>query len=190
MKFQESAHAHKWLSGLKGLEIGGSAHNPFGLDTLNVDYTDETDTEFKKGEIAMCGEALKVDIIADGCSIPVPDKSFDFVISSHVIEHFFDPIAALKEWRRIARKYIYLIVPKRDALYSDVGKPLTELSEIVARHSGIIAPPDIDLHSHYSRWTPDSFVQMCEYLEMPALDVLHTDDKVGNGFTILLSTEI
>ena len=37
MKFRESAIAHKYLDGLKGIEIGGSAHNPFGLDTINVD---------------------------------------------------------------------------------------------------------------------------------------------------------
>ena len=41
MKFKDSQLAHKYLDGLKGLEIGGSAHNPFNLDTLNVDYTDD-----------------------------------------------------------------------------------------------------------------------------------------------------
>lgn len=39
MKFQESALAHKLLDGLNGIEIGGSAHNSFGLNTRNVDYT-------------------------------------------------------------------------------------------------------------------------------------------------------
>lgn len=37
MKFPESALAHKYLDGLKGIEIGGAAHNSFGLDTINVD---------------------------------------------------------------------------------------------------------------------------------------------------------
>ena len=40
MKFKESALAHKYLDGLKGLEIGASAHNPFGLDTVNDVYLD------------------------------------------------------------------------------------------------------------------------------------------------------
>jgi hypothetical protein len=31
MKFREHALAHKFLDGLKGLEIGAAAHNPFGL---------------------------------------------------------------------------------------------------------------------------------------------------------------
>jgi hypothetical protein len=33
----ESALAHRWLDGLHGVEIGGAAHNDFGLDTINVD---------------------------------------------------------------------------------------------------------------------------------------------------------
>jgi hypothetical protein len=36
-RFRESTLAHRYLDGLKGLEIGGSYHNAFGLDTLNVD---------------------------------------------------------------------------------------------------------------------------------------------------------
>ena len=46
-RYRESALAHDFLDGLKGLEIGGSYHNAFGLDTLNVDFTRELTTEFK-----------------------------------------------------------------------------------------------------------------------------------------------
>ncbi|MCG7851193.1 MAG: radical SAM protein, partial [Methanosarcinaceae archaeon] len=66
--FSESALAHKYCIG-KGLEIGGSAHNPFGLNTLNVDFTDSMDTKFKKEEVNLCGKALKVDIVANGDDI-------------------------------------------------------------------------------------------------------------------------
>lgn len=186
MKFPESQHAHKWLDGLTGLEIGGSAHNAFGLNTLNVDYTDDPNTVFKQSEVQMCGEYMPVAIVADGTKIPVEDKSFDFVISSHVIEHFFDPIAALKEWSRIARKYIYIICPKRDALESDRALPLTPIEEIELRHSGDIPAPEIDLHGHYSRWTPKTFCDMCEAHGFFIIDCLETDDKVGNGFTVIL----
>jgi Methylase involved in ubiquinone/menaquinone biosynthesis len=129
---------------------------------------------------------MAVDIVAEGTKIPVDDKSFDFVISSHVIEHFFDPIAALKEWSRIARKYIYVICPKRDALPSDRDLPLTPLEEIYARHTGVIPPPEIDTHEHYSRWTPNTFCHMCQAFGFFVIDCLETDDKVGNGFTVIL----
>ena len=117
--------------------------------------------------------------------LPFEDKSFDFVISSHVIEHFFDPISALREWERVARKYIYIICPKRDALPSDRDKPLTHISEHIQRHDGIIDHSDTD--EHHSRWTPGSFCSMCEHFGFNVIDCLPTDDKVGNGFTVVIA---
>ena len=102
MKFKESALAHKLLDGLEGIEIGGSAHNSFGLKTRNVDYRDGM-TIYKEEEIRQCGQVLPVDILAPGDELPLADNSVDFVLSSHVIEHFPDPIKALKEWRRVVR---------------------------------------------------------------------------------------
>jgi SAM-dependent methyltransferase len=98
--FPESPTVHRYLDGLCGLEIGGSAHNAFGVDTQNVDYTGDLTTVFKKAEVELCGEAMAVDIVAPGDALPLPDKSVDFILSSHVIEHFWDPIKALMEWRR------------------------------------------------------------------------------------------
>jgi hypothetical protein len=58
-KFRDSALAHKYLDDLKGIEIGGSAHNPFNLpNCINVDYTDSMTTIFKEAEFEMCGEKL------------------------------------------------------------------------------------------------------------------------------------
>lgn len=185
MKFHESALAHHYLDGLRGLEIGGSAHNPFGLNTLNVDYTDDMATVYKKAEIEMCGEAMPVDIIAKGDCIPYHAKSVDFVISSHVIEHFWDPIAALKEWARIARRYIFIIAPQRDALESDRSKPLTPLSELIARHNRTIPPPAFDTE-HYTRWTCATFCEMCAHIGLNVIQTQDPDDKVGNGFTIVI----
>lgn len=43
-------------------------------------------------------------IIADGSDLtPVADGSYDFVLSSHNLEHFANPIKALKEWKRVTR---------------------------------------------------------------------------------------
>jgi SAM-dependent methyltransferase len=186
MKFRQSEHAHKWLKGLIGIEIGGSAHNPFGLDTLNVDRLHHTDTMFEpyaKEQLHLCGEVMPVDVIAPGDKLPFKNKSFDFVISSHVIEHFYDPIAALKEWARVAIKYIYVICPHRDALPSDRDKPLTTLDEHIGRHQSLTK---LETDEHHSRWTPESFVTMCAHFGFVVVDMLPTDDKVGNGFTVVI----
>jgi SAM-dependent methyltransferase len=186
MKFPESKHAHQLLDGLIGIEIGGSAHNQFGLNTINVDYTDDMDTIFKQQEVDMCGEALPVDMVAPGDVLPMADKSVDFVISSHVIEHFFDPIKAIKEWQRVARKYVYIIAPQPCALPSDCGRPLTTNEDFEARHSGRIKPPTTDTHEHYSVWSCLSFLEMCDHFGFKVVDNMLYDDKVGNGFTIVI----
>jgi ubiquinone/menaquinone biosynthesis C-methylase UbiE len=189
MKFRESALAHRYLNGLEGLEIGGSAHNPFGLNTRNVDYTDDMTTVFKLAEVEMCGEAMPVDIVAPGDDLPLPDKSVDFVISSHVIEHFWDPIGAILEWKRVARKHIFIICPHRDALESDRDKPLTPLTELMYRNCGTLPAPEVDTHEHYTRWTLGSFVEMVEAMHLRVIETQKRDDKVGNGFTVLIELD-
>lgn len=188
---KESALAHQFLDGLTGLEIGGAAHNQFGLNTLNVDYTADENTPCKKQEMAMCGETLAVDIVASGDNIPVADNSQDFVVSSHVIEHFFDPIAALKEWTRITKPggYIFMIVPDRDRVSPDSTKPLTSLEELVRRHEGKIPWPDAAtqlLQPHYSFWDVPRFLELCWFLGLPVVRVQYPDDKGSNGFTVVV----
>lgn len=209
MKFKESLTAHKYLDGLKGLEIGGSAHNPFGLDSLNVDFTDDMDTVFKNAEEKMCGEKLKVDIVAEGNSIPVKDESYDFIISSHVIEHIFDPISALKEWYRIIRPggYIFTIAPITSYVPGEI-RPTTTLGELIDRHEGKITENGIlkkvisdngplgstiiegilydTKHGHWTVFDTDLFEEICSYLGYSIIEIQEKDDKVGNGFTILI----
>ena len=201
--FQESAMAHKYLDGLKGVEIGASAHNPFGLDTINVDYTDSMDTPFKKGEMEMCGKACKVDVIAEGDKLPFKDGEWDFVISSHCIEHFFDPIAALKEWYRVIKPggYIYIIAPHSYRVPNET-RPITKTQELVDRHEGRMKPEDVNWEGgynvstvtginlndrgHWQVWDTEAFLDLCKYLNYKVVDFQDADDKVGNGFAIVI----
>lgn len=211
MKFKESKLAHKYLDGLKGLEIGGSAHNPFGLNTKNVDYCADMDTVFKKAEIKLCGEALPVDIVAYGDSLPVEDNSQDFVISSHVIEHFFDPIKALKEWYRVTKNggYIFTIAPITAHVPGE-KRPTTTLQELIDRHTGVIKEEAIieeirqkctndgqlesiinDMiydakHGHWTVLDTRLVREICNYLGYHLQEVHEVDDKVGNGFTTII----
>ena len=184
--FPESALAHKLLDGLHGIEIGGSAHNPFGLKALNVDFTDDETTEFKKDEIKLCGKALKVDVVASGDDLPFKDNTVDFVISSHVIEHFYDPIKTVKEWLRVVKPegYVYIIAPHKERTY-DKERPRTTLAEIIDRHEHP-NPPEIDDHHHYSVWITQDFVDICNHYQWKIMEVQDIDDKVTNGFTIVI----
>jgi SAM-dependent methyltransferase len=183
--FPESQIAHQYLDHLKGIEIGESAHNAFGLDTINVDKFGEHDPRgeiYRTSQLELCGYVARVDVVASGDKLPFEDKSYDFVLASHVIEHFYNPIAALREWIRVSRKYVFLIVPQRDALESDRDKALTSLEEIKARQD----EESFESDDHHSRWTVDSFVDMCRAFGFKVAYAADPDDKVGNGFTVIL----
>lgn len=201
--FQESKLAHKYLDGLEGLEIGQASHNPFGLNTKNVDYSDSMETTFKKGEMEMCGKACKVDIVAFGDSLPVEDNSQDFVISSHVIEHFFDPIKALIEWYRVIKTggYIFIIAPHSYRVPGET-RPITTLDELKKRHSGEMKPDEVNWEGgytnstvtglalgdkgHWSVFTTESFIEICKHLNFNVVEYNDVDGKVGNGFEIII----
>lgn len=185
MKFPESALAHFYLDGLHGIEIGGSAHNSFGLNTINVDRVGDMNSHFKQYEISECGEAMQVHIVAEGNKLPLADKSFDFVISSHVIEHFYNPISALLEWARVARKYIFIIVPHRQRTF-DAGLELTSVAELNERHlSGAVAEDEFR-GKHWSVFEPSNFHELCVLCGLNVIQIQDPDDKVGNGFTVVI----
>jgi SAM-dependent methyltransferase len=48
--------------------------------------------------------------------IGVPDEEYDFVYSSHTLEHLYDPLTALQNWWRILKPggYLILFLPHRD----------------------------------------------------------------------------
>ncbi|MFA9261986.1 MAG: methyltransferase domain-containing protein [Undibacterium sp.] len=188
--FPESKLAHRYLDGLVGIEIGASAHNPFGLNTQNVDIADEFNrSTYKKRELHISGEVAPIDIVAPGDALPLPDASIDFVVSSHVLEHFPDPIKALIEWYRVVKPegYIFMIVPHRERTF-DRDKQPTTLVELQGRQSGnLIAEPDPET-GHCSYWVTEDVLELVRSigLDWSLVDFQDTDDKIGNGFTIVL----
>jgi SAM-dependent methyltransferase len=204
MKFRDSELAHKLLDGLKGIEIGAAAHNPFNIkDCKFVDRTDDPNDVFKQGSVKLCGEILPVDYVAEGDDLPFEDNTWDYVLSSHVLEHFFDPIKAVKEWLRVIKPggYVFMIVPKSRALPGE-NRPCTTLQELLDRHEGRMAPEEVDMtngyqtsavtglhlgdHGHWSVWDLQDFIPVCDHYGWKMAFAQETDDKVGNGWTLVL----
>lgn len=184
--------AHQLLDGLVGIEVGGSSHNSFGIaGCVNVDFTDDMHTIFKEEERKIAGFALPVDVIAHGDALPFADASLDFVLSSHVLEHFWDPISAIKEWLRVTRAggYVYMIVPHKERTF-DKERPRTPLRELLERHDGTVPKPVYDTveesHQHWSVWITEDVVELCRHMMLEIVAVQDVDNKVGNGFTVVV----
>ena len=62
----------------------------------------------------------------------VNDESYDFVLSSHCLEHLADPLGGLGEWMRVLRPagVIALVVPHKDATF-DHRRPVTSLQHLL-----------------------------------------------------------
>lgn len=186
LRRRDSKLVTHYLQGLKGVEIGGAAHNRFYLDAINVDRFGGTDTVYKRAERRLALRAAKVDVVAPGDDLPFADDSYDFVFSSHVIEHFPDPIRALLEWVRVSRMYVVVIAPHRDRTF-DADRPLSTVDELLTRHrEGFRSEED----RHWSVWTCESFVAMCKSVGLSVIDYQDPDDKVGNGFTVVIDASV
>ncbi len=185
--YPESALAHQYLDGLKGIEIGAGAFNPFGLNTLNINCTldDPTVYDYQSYEMTLLGQSVKVDMVALGDVLPFADNQWDFVLNSHVVEHFYDPIQALSEWYRIIRPggYLFIVVPHKERTF-DKARPRTTLQELIDRHAEGI--PNKPAAMHHCVWIAEDFLELCNYLKLPVVECQDPDDKAGNGFSVVI----
>ncbi len=100
--------------GERVLDVGCGAY-PFPLATVLVDlYTGENN--HRTAPLETGGKEL---IVADILDLPFPDKAFDFVYCSHVLEHVEDPVKACRELMRVGKRG-YIEVPSlmTDTLFS------------------------------------------------------------------------
>ena len=180
----------KYLGNLKGIEIGRGAQNNYHLNAITVDspYHDEWNNE----QLRYGGSISPIDIIAEANLIPLEGNSQHYVFTSHVLEHLADPISAIKEWYRIIKDqgYIAMVIPNRNALTDDRGKPLTTLREICQMHA---APVTLTTTSaHLTRWTPVTVIDLIQYgiengyWNLDLVCVENPDDQIQNGFTVIL----
>lgn len=137
----------KLLIGKMGLEIGGPTYlfmqdNLFPIYNLckkldNCNFSSNTIWEgiieegstfqYDKGcnpGKQYIAEAVDLNMISSG--------AYDFVLSSHTIEHIANPLRALSEWTRVLKEdgIIVLIVPHKDGTF-DHRRPITSLEHLI-----------------------------------------------------------
>lgn len=95
-------YANRWFVG-KGLDIG------CGTDPLKVDNQDGFfqiasidgyDKELGNGDAQILTE--------------IPDAKYDFVVSSHCLEHMINPEVALRNWLRVVKSSGFLVITVPD----------------------------------------------------------------------------
>jgi SAM-dependent methyltransferase len=181
-----------YVSGKSGLEIGGPSelfkkghalpiYEEIGrLD--NCDFSKSTVwAKHNESFIFNAKKAHGVTIFCDGSAlVDVPDSTYDVLLSSHNLEHFANPIKALKEWQRVLRSNgaLILVLPNYRETFDHLREPtevahmfddfekgageddLTHLPEILEKHDLRLDAPAGSLQDFHKR-SLENFSNRC-----------------------------
>jgi SAM-dependent methyltransferase len=128
------------VGGKAGLEIGGPSAVFGGSDTPlpiypnvgsldNCDFSrDTTWATHQEAYTFSPGKAPGKNIFVDASDLScIADKSYDFILSSHNLEHFANPVKALNEWKRVTRPggALILVLPNYNRTFDHRRTPTT-----------------------------------------------------------------
>ena len=109
-------------------EYVGSLDNcNFGSHTLWA--THDAGKTFRYSSVKLAGKQF----VAEGADLAeIPDESYDFILSSHMLEHSANPLRALQAWRRVLRPAgsIVLLLPNKRWTFDHI-RPVTSLAHLV-----------------------------------------------------------
>jgi len=109
-------------------------------------------------------------------------ERYDFVVTSHVIEHFANPINTLNLWKKYILKpdgYILSIIPNKDFCF-DRKRPLTTLEHLILDYKENIGENDtthIEEQKQLHDWSAgglDNFYELCEINSLTRVVHHHT----------------
>jgi SAM-dependent methyltransferase len=138
------------FDGLIGLEIGGPSpiFSSTGLVPIyilagrvdNANFGSQTIWEgsITAGDTFSIGSGKKVgkQYIAEATNLEdLPSNYYDFVLSSHMLEHSANPIKALHEWMRVLkpRGLLLVVLPDKERTF-DHRRPTTSISHMIEDH--------------------------------------------------------
>ena len=158
----------KTFKGLKGIEIGGPSNifsikgaMPVYLFAEKVDGVNFSNKTIWEGKIKegvnynYYKNLFGFQYIAEGSDLSLlKDNQFDFLLSSHSLEHIANPIKALNHWRRVLKESgrLVLILPDSSVTF-DRKRPITKLEHLIEDYNNNVGEDDdthynevIDLH--------------------------------------------
>lgn len=182
-----------FVDGKKGLEIGGpSAVFEDGVRPLpiyprvgsldNCDFSRNTTWASHQEAFTFSpGKAPGKNLFRDASNLSsVASHSYDFILSSHNLEHFANPVKALREWKRVTRPggALILVLPDYsktfdhrrtpttvEHMFEDLGRDtqeddLTHLPEILNKHD-VSLDPGVASAEEFQRRSLDNFNNRC-----------------------------
>ena len=96
------------LSNNKSIIDCGAGEQKYRKYTSHLSYTSQDFCKYDGfgdhlGLQTKSWDTRNVEIISDICSIPIKKNSYDYVLCSEVLEHVYDPVAAIRELDRILK---------------------------------------------------------------------------------------
>ncbi len=138
-----------------GIEIG-ALHRPLRVaGATRVRYVDVMSREDLLVEVEGTYDdpdaVVVTDVIDDGETLArFEEKSVDFVIANHVLEHVEDPVATLKNWVRVLRPGGVLLLTLPDARFTfDERRPRTTVEHLLRDHA---EGPSVSRREHFEEW--------------------------------------
>ena len=144
--------AAEYLQGC-GIEIGALHARLTVPAGAQVRYVDRFPTELLKAQYPELPqhEFVDVDIVDNGEHLAkIENKSQDFVIANHFVEHCQDPITAIGNMVRVLREegILYFALPDKRFTF-DIERPVTTVEHILSDyHNG----PAGSLRDHLDEW--------------------------------------
>lgn len=149
-----SKYLYEISNNKNGIEMGGPSDNGlliyqnaniidnviFSKNTVWCNNETNENNEYKYYE----NKVGKV-IINDAVDIPViKDEQYDFVFSSHLLEHIANPLKAIKEWLRIIKKdgYLIIIVPEKSICF-DHKRNYSKFSTLLEQYEKNVGEDDL-----------------------------------------------
>lgn len=139
-----------------GLEIGGPSFGftrrgflpsydvPRRIDGCNFSNNTVWEGNISEGQHYKYGNKTGFQYIADAVDLcAIPSGTYDFILSSHSVEHIANPIKALYEWQRVLgpEGIIVMVVPHKDLTF-DNKRPLTTIEHLVQDFTNNVSEMD------------------------------------------------
>lgn len=178
----------KVVEGMRGLEIGGPSSlftrrnrlpvYPLveSVDGCNFSRSTLWETSLEEGQRYVYDrrKAAGYQHILDAVDLsPIASETYDFVLSSHSLEHVANPLRALSEWNRVLKPggALLLVLPDRRGTF-DHRRPITQLDHLLDDFANNVQEGDLahlpeilqlhDLSRDLAAGTLAEFKRRCE----------------------------